>query len=72
MTLYDLINNVEFDGDLLVSVYDDEKEAYIIETTDFCDLTAKKKEEIEDLEVSCIYPYHINQYAAIVIELRTE
>lgn len=69
MTLRELLNNVEIDGDILVMVWDDEKHIYTIEKADYNQLDEKTADEIDEKTISCIYPYIDGPFIAIVIEL---
>ncbi len=66
----ELIDNIEFDGDILVRVWDEESETYTREFTRYDDLTEAELEPLWNLEVTHIYPYSIFPYIATVIELR--
>lgn len=69
MTLRELLNNVEIDGDILVKLWDDNKHVYIIEKADYNQLDEKTADMLDGKTISCIYPYINGPFIAIVIEL---
>lgn len=70
ITFSELINNVEFDDGLLVRVWDEESETYLMDYANYDELTEEKRNLLKNLEVTHIYPYSIPPYSAVVVELR--
>lgn len=69
MTLRELLNNVEIDGDILIRVWDDVNHVYTLEQTDYNQLDEKTADWIDEKTISCIYPYISGPFIAIMIEL---
>lgn len=69
MTLYDLLNALEINGDLFVSVWDDDNEVYTTDRALWEELNRHEQEALYDLPVTHIYP--VSEYRAfgICIEL---
>lgn len=72
MRFSELINAVEFDGDLLIRVWNEQTEVYEWDCVDYDDLNEQEREELYYLEVTHIYPYSVLPYVAVVVELRAE
>jgi len=74
MTLYDLTNEITLQGDICIKVFDpdgNEKETrHFYEQTDF-NTYCENADDLDDLEVSFIYPLHaIGGGSWVCIELQ--
>ena len=69
MTLLELLNTIEIDGDILINVWDDNKHVYTMEKADYNQLDEKTADDLDGKMISCIYPYINGPFIAIVIEL---
>lgn len=70
MTLSELFNEIEINGEILVKVWDEETEVYTMDEAYFNELTESEQAPLRDLKVSHIYP--ARAYPDIVIELKAE
>ena len=69
MTLLELLNTIEIDGDILINVWDDNKHVYTMEKADYNQLDEQTADMLDEKTISCIYPYINGPFIAIVIEL---
>lgn len=72
LTFCELINSIEFQGNLLIRVWDDENNIYTVDCADYDDLSKEELEPLWDLPVTHIYPYSVLPYVAVVVELCLE
>lgn len=70
MILSELLNAVEIDGDLILKLWDDENERYLLHGSFYDELSETSLEYLYDRKVSHIYPGE--HYPDIIVELTTE
>lgn len=71
MTFEYLLNNIDFEGGLLINVWDEDLEKYIINEADYDELDKADQLSLYPLTVARIYPFNYDIYAAVTVELLT-